>query len=165
MEIKVLEKKDADVYIKLRLEALKLSPEAFASSYEEEKEFTIETFENRLSNSSSYTLGAFENGELLGVVTLQLEQKAKLKHRINIFAMYVAVGNRGHGVGKKLLKEAITRSKQMNGIEAIYLTVGAANQPAKNLYKSFGFATYGIDKKALKIDNTYFDEELMVLYF
>ncbi|MGG0736303.1 N-acetyltransferase family protein [Niallia taxi] len=165
MEIKVLEKKDADVYIKLRLEALKLSPEAFASSYEEEKEFTIETFENRLSNSSSYTLGAFENGELLGVVTLQLEQKAKLKHRINIFAMYVAVGNRGHGVGKKLLKEAITRSKQMNGIEAIYLTVGAANQPAKNLYKSLGFATYGIDKKALKIDNTYFDEELMVLYF
>lgn len=165
MEIKVLEKKDADVYKKLRLEALKLSPEAFASSYEEEKEFTIETFGNRLSNSSSYTLGAFENGKLLGVVTLQLEQKAKLKHRITIFAVYVAVGNRGHGVAKKLLKEAITRSKQINGIEAIYLTVGAANQPAKNLYKSLGFATYGIDKKALKIGNTYFDEELMVLYF
>lgn len=165
MEIKVLEKKDADVYKKLRLEALKLSPEAFASSYEEEKEFTIETFGNRLSNSNSYTLGAFENGKLLGVVTLHLEQKAKLKHRITIFAVYVAVGNRGHGVAKKLLKEAITRSKQINGIEAIYLTVGAANQPAKNLYKSLGFATYGIDKKALKIGNTYFDEELMVLYF
>lgn len=165
MEIKVLEKKDANRYKKLRLEALKLCPEAFASSYEEEKEFTLETFENRLSNSHSYTLGAFENGELFGVVTLQLEQKAKLKHRITIFAMYVAVEKRGKGLAKKLLKEAITKSKQMVGIEAIYLTVGAANQPAKNLYKSLGFATYGIDKKALKIDNSYLDEELMVLYF
>ncbi|TRZ38014.1 GNAT family N-acetyltransferase [Niallia circulans] len=165
MEIKVLEKNDANSYKGLRLEALKLSPEAFASSYEEEKDFTLETFANRVSNSSSYTLGAFENGVLAGVVTLQLEQKAKLKHRINIFAMYVAVEKRGKGIAKKLMQEAITKSKQMDEIEAIYLTVGAANLPAKNLYQSLGFEAYGIDKNALKIDNIYFDEELMVLYF
>jgi len=164
MEIRVLEKSNAKGYKKLRLEALQTSPEAFASSYEEEKEFTLVNFENRLNNPFSFTLGALEEGELYGVVTLQFEQKVKLKHRTNLVAMYVSYEKRGKGIAKKLIQEAITRAKQLEVIEQIHLTVGSKNQPAKNLYNSLGFKTYGVASKALKIDNTYLDEELMVLY-
>lgn len=31
------------------------------------------------------------------------------------------------------------------------------------MYQSLGFKTYGIDQNALKLDQAYFDEELMVL--
>lgn len=164
MDIRVLEKRDAKAYKKLRLEALQTNPAAFASSYEEEKDFTLENFENRLTNSSAYTFGAFEEGELNGVVTLQLEQKVKLKHRTNLVAMYVTTEKRGKGIAKKLIQEAIKRAEKLEDIEQIYLSVSANNTPAKSLYNSLGFTIYGIDRRALKIDNTYLDEELMVLF-
>jgi ribosomal protein S18 acetylase RimI-like enzyme len=78
--------------------------------------------------------------------------------------MYVSPKKRGIGIANNLMIEAIKKAKEIKGIEQIYLTVVSINEPAKKLYNSLGFETYGIDKKALKIDNTYFDEELMVLY-
>ena len=164
MEIRVLEKSDAKAYKKLRLEALQTSPEAFASSYDEERDFTLENFESRLSNPLTVTFGGFEEGELYGVVTLQLEQKVKLKHRTNLVAMYVSYEKRGKGIAKKLIQSAISRADKLEEIEQIYLTVSSENHPAKKLYSSLGFKTYGVDRKALKLDNTYLDEELMVLY-
>ena len=52
----------------------------------------------------------------------------------------------------------------MEGLEQINLCVVSDNIKAKKLYKSFGFLTYGTEQKAMKIDNRYLDEYLMVLY-
>ncbi|WP_316246610.1 GNAT family N-acetyltransferase [Sutcliffiella horikoshii] len=60
---------------------------------------------------------------------------------------------------------AINKAKELEKIEQIYLAVTAGNEPAKRLYTSLGFVTYGIDRNGLKIEDTYFDEELMVLVF
>jgi RimJ/RimL family protein N-acetyltransferase len=163
MEIRILEPENAEIYRNIRLEALRTHPEAFGSSYEEEKEFSLEKFESRFKEEHSFTFGTFENEQLLGVVTLVLEQKNKLKHRANIYAMYVSPKKRGIGIANNLMIEAIKKAKEIKGIEQIYLTVVSINEPAKKLYNSLGFETYGIDKRALKIDNTYFDEDLMVL--
>jgi RimJ/RimL family protein N-acetyltransferase len=37
------------------------------------------------------------------------------------------------------------------------------NKAAHNLYLSLGFESYGLEPKALKIDNRYYDDELMFL--
>jgi ribosomal protein S18 acetylase RimI-like enzyme len=163
MEIRRLEPKDAANYKEIRFEALQNHPEAFRSSYDEEKEFPLERTENRLNEEHSFTFGVFDKNKLIGVVTLILEQRNKIKHRANIAAMYVYPGKRKSGIGKSLMLEAIKKAKAIEGIEQIYLTVTSSNEPARKLYQSLGFKTYGIDKRALKIENTYFDEELMVL--
>lgn len=164
MEIKLLHKDQAVLYREIRLQGLATNPEAFSASLEEETEFPIERFENRLSGNNTFTFGAMEDNELVGVVTLMLEQSNKTKHRGNIFGMYVLPNRRDKGIGKELLKAAIAKAKE-NAIEQIYLTVMSSNHPAKKLYQSLGFETYGIDKKALVVNETYYDEELMVLYF
>ncbi|MFM1652431.1 GNAT family N-acetyltransferase [Brevibacillus sp. B_LB10_24] len=164
MEIRALGPEDANLYRSIRLEALQHHPEAFGSSYEEEKEFSVEKFAGRLQEEHSFTFGAFENGRLFGVVTLVLEQKNKRKHRANIFAMYVSPEKRNLGIAKTLMIEAIRKAKNTTDVEQLHLSVVTDNQPAKKLYRSLGFETYGIEKRALKIDQNYFDEELMVLY-
>lgn len=164
MEVKILEPKHAEIYRNIRLEGLQAHPEAFGSSYEEEKEFPLTKFEERFKDNYSFTFGAFENEQLIGVLTLVLEQKNKLKHRANIYAMYVTPEKRGFGIAKKLMIEAINKAKAIKDLEQIYLAVIASNEPAKKLYSSFGFKTYGIDKKALRIGLNYYDEELMVLF-
>jgi ribosomal protein S18 acetylase RimI-like enzyme len=164
MQIRLLESNHAEMYRNLRLEALQSHPAAFISSYEEENEFPLEKFESRLKEQDSFTFGAFDNERLIGVVTLVLEKKNKLKHRANIVAMYVDPEKRRYGIGKSLMQEAINKAKTIEGIVQIYLGVTSNNEPAKKLYYSLGFETYGNDKRALKIDNTYFDDELMVLF-
>ncbi|MBO0996065.1 GNAT family N-acetyltransferase [Bacillus sp. SD088] len=165
MEIRLLNPLDAKNYLDLRLEALQTNPEAFASSYEEEKDQSVEKYESRFQSQDSLTFGAFENEKLIGVVTLVVEKKKKLKHRANIFAMYVSPEKRGIGVGKNLMLEAIKKAKGLEGIEQVYLTVVTTNDLAKRLYSSLGFKKFGEDKRAIKLGNRYFDEELMVLFF
>jgi len=164
MKIRKLHGEDAAIYQDIRLEALQKHPEAFGSSYEEEARFSIEFVANRLTNKGNFTLGAFEKNQLIGVATLTLEQKNKLKHRGNIVAVYVKAHYRSMGIAKGLMKEAIREANQLKGVEQIYLAVVSANERAKKLYESLGFKAYGVDKNALKLNDVYYDEVLMVLF-
>ncbi|MFE4762243.1 GNAT family N-acetyltransferase [Bacillus mycoides] len=164
MKIRQLNPTDAEKYLSIRLEALQDSPYAFASSYEEEKNQTAEKYKNRFSTPvNTFTFGAFEESQVVGIVTLIREQTLKLNHRANIVAMYIKPKKRGIGLGKALISKAVEKANSLEGIEQIYLSVVTTNIPAKKLYASCGFEIFGKDKKALKFDNTYYDEEHMVL--
>jgi ribosomal protein S18 acetylase RimI-like enzyme len=163
MELKKLNKSDARAYQILRLEALALHPEAYGSSYEEESQFSIEVFEQRLENPEHFTYGALIGQELVGVITLITSQRKKTKHNASIVAMYVKEKARRQGIAGALLHRAIDQAKRKSIIN-LYLTVTTSNLPAKQLYQSFGFETYGIEKNGLCIESIYYDSELMVLY-
>jgi hypothetical protein len=45
----------------------------------------------------------------------------------------------------------------------VNLTVSSRQVPAKILYRSLGFETFGVEHEALKIGDQYFDDEYMVL--
>ncbi len=164
MNIHPLDASHAEAYRQLRLEALEHYPEAFASSYEEERAWPMERFSKRLSTEDKFTLGAWSDEQLIGIVTLIPEARTKLKHRANIVAMYVRPEHRGSGIGRQLMEQAIQLARGLGGIEQIYLSVMAHNEPAKRLYMALGFEAYGKDWRALKIDDAYHDEELMVMF-
>jgi ribosomal protein S18 acetylase RimI-like enzyme len=151
--------------MKIRLKALRNNPEAFGSSYEEEKDRPVELYRQRLTSDESFTYGAFHHNQLVGTVTLVKEKYFKFRHRANIVAMYVTPENRSKGIGRLLLVEAINQAKTIGKIEQLNLSVVTTNKPAKKLYTSLGFEVYGTEKRALKLDErTYLDEHHMVLF-
>lgn len=164
MMIRRLVPQDAENYLTLRLKALQNSPEAFGSTYEEEKDYTVDKYKTRFQSENSLTFGAFENGLLVGIITLVTEQRIKLRHRATIVAMYVSPDMRGLGIGKALIIEAMNKAKDLQDIEQIYITVVTTNKAAKKLYSLLGFEVFGTEKRALKLNETYFDEYLMVLF-
>ncbi|MGE7921170.1 GNAT family N-acetyltransferase [Viridibacillus sp. NPDC093762] len=166
MDIRLLTALDAKSYWDLRLEALKNNPEAFSSSYEEaiRRESPVENVLKNLSTEGTFTFGAFNDKELIGVVTLVQESTLKLHHRANIFAMYVCPKFRGLGVGKALISTVINHAKSIESLEKINLEVITTNDNARHLYINMGFKTYGIEKGALKINNDYYDSEYMELF-
>ena len=165
MKIRILNKSDALAYQEVRLSALKNNPEAFSSTYEREVKFSIESIAERLEPvKDRFVLGAFnESGSVVGIVTFMRENGLKTIHKGNVFGMYVAPEARGKGLGKSLMIELIKKAKSCDGLEQINLTVVSENNSAKKLYKSLGFEVYGIEKKALKFNGQYFDEDLMVI--
>lgn len=166
MEIRLLGAADAKKYWELRLEALKQHPEAFLTSYEDavKRQNPIEQVASNFTTEGNYTFGAFDNEDLIGVVTLLQESAEKIQHRANIYAMYVTSKKQGIGVGKALMTEAINKAKRIKVIEKINLSVMASNDKAKNLYEKFGFKVYGFEQNALKVNGVYFNDEHMVLH-
>lgn len=164
MEIRIIEESDAQLYQQLRLLAMKVNPEAFGSTYEREVAFSLETVKERLKpTATKFTLGAFVEEKLVGIVTFIRETSMKMAHKGYIFGMFVLPEMRGKKVGQSLLLALIQKAKATDGLEQIHLTVVSDNEPAKNLYKSLGFEVYGNEKNALKFNGTYYDEDLMAL--
>lgn len=115
--------------------------------------------------ADSFTLGAYVNKELAGVVSFAREgiNREKLRHKGLLFRMYVAKDFRGKGIAKTLLTECISRAKKNSDIEQINLTVITNNANAKALYEKCGFVTFSSEKNAIKWKDKYFDEDQMVL--
>lgn len=165
MTIRALTEADAQSYQALRLRALQTDPESFGSTYEREVAFSVEMVQERIrQDENRFVLGAFqEDGSLVGIVRFMQDTDLKSKHKGNIYGMYVASEVRGQGVGKALMTETIARAKDLDGVEQILLQVVSTNTSAKKLYESLGFETYGVEPRALKDNDRYFDEDFMIL--
>ncbi|EEK72906.1 Acetyltransferase, GNAT [Bacillus mycoides] len=164
--IRLLTKEDAEKYWDLRLQALQVNPEAFVTTYEEaiRQENPIKRVESNLTATTSCTFGAFnEENHLVGVVTLLTEEREAYKHKGHIVAMYVDSQNRRNGLARELITNAIQRARDIK-LEQLTLGVVSTNEPAKKLYESMGFKTYGIEKRAIKVNGVYSDDENMVLF-
>ncbi len=164
MMIRKLTEDDAEDYRQIRLEALYKNQDSFGTTYHEEAIKTIEQFRDRIPvNNNSFILGYFENKELIGIVKFHQESRIKLRHKAYISSMYVQQEYRGKCIGKLLLNELIERAKFINELEILLLDVVQINFLAKQLYFSFSFQIYGVEKMAYKFNHQYFDLELMRL--
>ena len=160
-QIKTLWKDDWADWKHIRLEALKLHPEAFGSSYDDEVENTDETFQQSLVKNTMF--GAFNDHNLIGVAGFFVFPRLKMQHRGNLFSMYLKKEYRGQGIGGQLL-EAIIREAKSKVIQ-LHCTVVTSNASALTLYQKHGFRIYGTEPRSLKVGAIYHDEYLMVLNF
>lgn len=165
VEIRPLTVADAETFRAMRLEALRDSPEAFHTSAEELAATPREVFEEQLRQADGdgdVVLGAFDGG-LIGITGCRRHARQKLRHKADIWGVYVTPAARRRGVARRLLEAALAYARGWPGVGQVHLTVTASNHAARDLYASLGFCTYGTEPRSLKLGERYFDEELMVL--
>jgi RimJ/RimL family protein N-acetyltransferase len=156
---------DAALYRDCRLEGLQEVPTAFGSSYEQEVEQSREALSERFPNNDdeSVTFGAFDGDRLIGLTGFYREVRMKKRHKGNIVAVFVRAEYRGRGIGKRLVGSAITHARTVSGVERLELSVEATNEPAKAIYRSLGFVTWGTEPEHLLYDGKRYNEDHMTL--
>jgi GNAT superfamily N-acetyltransferase len=160
MKVRALSTSDAEQYQALRLRGLKEAPSAFASSFEEEADTSIEEIARRLQPKDSGTiLGSFEQAVLAGVVGVQRESMVKLSHKAG---MYVAPEYRRGGRAQLLLEHALQFAWQSLCVVQVNLGVHTLNTGAIALYRQVGFEVWGTERGALVVAAQPQDEHHMV---
>lgn len=147
------------------MEALETEPFAFGKAVEEHRATPVETIAARFREASKTTLnlGAFEDGTLVGMATFIREAGEKERHKGRIYGVYVSPTQRGKSVGRALIARLLDEKRRDPSLEQILLAVASSQTAATQLYRSFGFETFGVEPRALKIGSTYVDEIHMIL--
>lgn len=165
MTTRILTPADVEAYRALRLEALTTAPMAYMTSAEDFEKETLEQIAKRLEakDFGSFMMGAFNGNELVGTAFFVPETRVKIEHKGNIFGVYVTASERGKGVAKKLMLALLGRVKTYPKIKQINIAVMTSQAAARNLYVSLGFERWGLEQSALKLGETFYDEEWLVL--
>lgn len=153
---------DADEYRRVRLDALRLHPEAFAALYEDEAVLGVAQFAERLAVPGLTRFGAFAEQEMVGLVGLRIPNESKVRHKAHLFSMYVAAGHRRTGLAERLVQAVIGAARE-GGALVLHLSVTVGNVSAHRLYNRLGFLVYGRERRALKVGGRFYDVELMAL--
>lgn len=151
---------DASAFRTLRLDGLARHPEAFGASWEAASGQPPAWFAATLESQAVF--GAWwGEGELVGIVGLHVPEAPKLRHKGVLWGMFVRPDARGAGLGSALIAAVLVHAAGC--VEDVGLSVGAANHGAIRRYAAAGFVPYGLEPRALKIDDVFYDEVLMSL--
>jgi ribosomal protein S18 acetylase RimI-like enzyme len=155
--IRLLSADDAPAYREIRLEALRLHPAAYSSTFEGEAAHELAWFAERLRGSSVFA--AFDGAHLVGTAGLRVLEGGKVAHKAVLWGIYVRPGTRKGGIGRSLAEAVIDHARAR--VELIQLSVVRGNDAARRLYASLGFVEYGIEQNAFKQAGVYYDDVLM----
>ena len=149
----------------MRLRGLREHPDAFTSSADAEAAKPVAATQARLAaDSPDVVYGAFVDGVLAGVVGMARESRSKNRHKAVVFGMYVAPEFGRRGVARALIRHLVAAAKEEPGLEQLVLTVTHSNEPARLLYESEGFRSFGIEPRAIRVDDRYYDKADMIRF-
>lgn len=82
---------------------------------------------------------------------------------VGTLGMGIVKEARGKGIGRELLSRSISKARQI-GLEKIELQVFASNEPARALYRTYGFFEEGLLRRKRKYQSRYDDLVCMGLF-
>lgn len=156
---------DAERVRRLRLDALRNHPQAFASDYESSQVEGIDFWRERIASQAEKGEGIIivaEAGEkLVGMTGLYRGSRVRTRHSGTIWGVYVDPEWRGLRLGDVLVEAAVAWGREQ-GVVVAKLAVITTNIPAINSYLRCGFQVFGVEPKAILYNGTYYDELHMV---
>ncbi len=152
----------------LRLRALHDHPDAFGQPYDEaaalSESETRQSFESFWNGRDNLVFGAVaDDGTVVGMTGVAGWDRPRMRHRMDIWGVYVAPKFRGQGVADRLLQAAIEHARSIEGVLQLHLQVVSTNLVAVRSYERAGFVRGGRRPRADIIDGLALDNDFMVL--
>lgn len=164
---------DVDVLLRLRLEALQESPEAFGEDYSYVAAQPLASWQERVAHShgggdqvifiaarddpANDTPGDPTQDQcVVGMAGVNRSTMRNTRHSASIWGVYVQPAYRGRGVAKALVQACVAWGQQ-KGLITMRLAVITANVAAIRCYESCGFRSCGVDPMAFFVNGRFYD--------
>lgn len=134
--IRQLNLADLEAYKNLRLEALRLEPSVFSSTYERETAFDDTVWATRLNNPASASFGLFYGETLIGITGILIPDP-DLPEAI-LVASYIQKPHRGKGLSFLLYRERIAWARARK-LKRIIVSHRKSNKASEAANQRFGF--------------------------
>lgn len=153
---------DAAHYRELRLEMLRLHPEAFLSDYATTVARPESFWQELLSKvgEMGMTFFATHDEQLIGMAHVQRRNGAKLSHSADVVSVYVRAEWRGLRIADALIEECANWARAHN-VSILKLAVVRTNTSAERCYERCGFTVYGNEPQVVLFDGVMYDDLLM----
>jgi GNAT superfamily N-acetyltransferase len=162
--IRRLDETDLEQLLAIRREALDTDPSAFSASPESDLGLDPEFVRTSLARRSSEAVfGAFCDGDLVGMTGVYRERNQKEHHKAVVWGMFVRPSERGKGLGRALLDDAIQFAESLPGVTYVHIAVSENANSALRLYEAAGFTTWGVEPASLVVDQVQIAVNHMVL--
>jgi GNAT superfamily N-acetyltransferase len=139
VEIRRARVADADDYSKIRLEALRVAPDAFGSVHEDVAKFPTSRFEEQLRNGCFFL--ALDDGEVIGTSSYAQFSLNRRRHA-GLYGMFVTPRWQGQRVAAELVN-AVRQQARLDGYRELYLSVNPSMARAVAFYEREGFRDTG----------------------
>ena len=159
--MRLLVPEDWQAWRDLRLEGLRNAPSAFLSSWADESIYSEDDWRRRIARNQIFA-GFDVQESLLGGIGFYQMTATNLRHRGMMWGVYLRPAARGTGLANALMETMLEHAKSC--VLQVHCGVDPDNAPARKLYERHGFIPCGTEPRALKIDETYYDELLMVKF-
>ena len=167
VDVRPLTPADVAAYRALRLRGLAEHPEAFTSSADEEAARPDDKLARRLAGDPARphdaVFGAYVDGALAGLCGVEVDMRAKVRHKGHVFGLYVPAERAGAGLGRALIVRVVAHARE-RGLAQLVLTVTADNHAARRVYERAGFVIVGREPHAIRVGGASHDKLLMVLF-
>jgi RimJ/RimL family protein N-acetyltransferase len=163
LDFRPLQRDHWSAFQALRLRSIADSPLATYPTYDEEAGRSPEEIQERMAESATQVVfGAFDGDTLIGIAGLRRDALVQVAHKAVLWGVFLHPDWRQRGLARQLLHALFTYART-RGIEQIRLSVNVENPPAARLYRALGFESYGREPRAMRVDDRYYDEDLMML--
>jgi ribosomal protein S18 acetylase RimI-like enzyme len=157
--VRHLQPADVEDYRRIRLATLTKEPEFFGLTLEWEATRPLDYFAGMLASSTVF--GAYSGGDIVGVIRFTRATGPKELHKGSVHGFFVEPEQRQRCVGTALMTRLIDTARE--AVEQLTLSVIQDNKAAIALYERFGFSTYGVEPRARRSADRYWDMVLMAL--
>jgi len=156
---------DAPKVYDLRLEALRMHPDAFTADFSTTIDRGVQAWVKLIEDYGKDETGVImiatcEDG-LIGMAGLVRGHWPKTRHRADMWGVFVTPAWRGNRLCEGIVKNCLDWASS-HQITAIMMGVNSTNVSAIHCYSHCGFYIYGTEPRAIYDQNVYYDEYLMI---
>ncbi|WP_392467383.1 GNAT family N-acetyltransferase [Arsenicicoccus cauae] len=138
LTVRVLTDDDWELYRTIRLAALKESPDAFAATYDEERDFSDDLWHERMARATRLVAEGADGPLAVASVRAQAPRDGTDDAMAELFGIWVRPEHRGQHVAVELVRAASGIARSMDCRHLSYW-VGTDNGPAVAFASSYGF--------------------------
>ena len=138
------------------LEALKAEPEFYGAQLASAQKKPLAFYKKRISGGGAF--GAFVKGKMVGFGAVRPMRLPGMYHKADMWGLYLREPLRGGGLAEDIIERIEEFARQR--FDVINVRVVDKNLRMRRFLDRTGYKLFGIERRALKSDGHYFDEEM-----